>query len=87
MLGPATKLRRSVQMTLWQQVRLAIFDNELWTDYATLVCSHACDILSLNCLLVILFCSTAACRSMCAVVSLFGNTRFVSQCGVCVTTD
>ena len=48
MLGPATTLRRSVEMTIWQLVRLAIFDNELWTDYATLVCSHACDILSLN---------------------------------------
>ena len=33
MLGPATKLRRSVEMTIWQLVRLAIFDNELWTDY------------------------------------------------------
>ena len=36
---------------------------------------------------VILFCSTAVCRSTCVVVSLFGNTRYVSQCGVCVTTD
>ena len=59
-----------------------IFDNELWTDYATLVCSHACDILSLNCLLVILFCSSSVCRCL-LFVSLFRNTRFISQCGVC----
>ena len=73
-------------MTIWQPVRLAIFDNELWTDYATLVCSHACDILSLNCLLVILFCSSAVCRCL-LFVSQFRNTRFISQCGVCVTAD
>ena len=77
MLGPATKLRRSVELTIWQLVRLAIFDNELWTDYATIVCSHACDILSLNCVLVILFCSSAVCRCL-LFVSLFRNTRFIS---------
>ena len=71
-------------MTIWQLVRLAIFDNELWTDYTTLVCSHACDILSLNCVLVILFCSSAKCRCL-LFVSLFRNTRFISQCDVCVT--
>ena len=75
-----------VEMTIWQPVRLAIFDNELWTDYATIVCSHACDILLLNCVLVFLFCSSAVCRCL-LFVSQFRNTRFISQCGVCVSTD
>ena len=66
-----------VEMTIWQLVRLAIFDNELWTDYATLVCIHACDILSLNCVLVIMLCSSAVCRGV-LFVSLFRNTRFIS---------
>ena len=77
---------KPVEMTIWQLVRLAIFDNELWTDYATLVCSHACDILSLNCLLVILLCYSTVCRCL-LFVSLFRNTRFISQCDVCLTKD
>ena len=71
-------------MTIWQLVRLAIVDNELWTDYATLVCIHACDILSLNCLFVIVFCSTASVQMFAVVSLVFNNTFYVPQCGVCV---